>query len=65
MIHGIGRRTLTRLVKGGGLVAVGCVEALVFALARRVRWRTGATRAARGAGSIAGVFGLTYEEYRR
>jgi succinoglycan biosynthesis protein ExoM len=54
------------LATGSGRVAVGGVQSILGTLVRRQRWQAlGVARCARGAGAVAAVAGLQFEEYRR
>lgn len=60
------RARLTGIAKGGVRAAGGALRLVGGVLTRSVRHRAKGTRTlARGAGMVSGVFGYSYEEYRR
>lgn len=65
LVFGRSRRSLGRAIRGVAQFPIGAVEIVVSNLRKDQKWRSGITRIARGAGTIAGLFGATYDEYQR
>ncbi|MEX2425975.1 MAG: glycosyltransferase family 2 protein [Thermomicrobiaceae bacterium] len=65
LVYGNTRRSLMRGIKGALQIPAGAVEIAASKIRHDPLWRNGVIRIARGVGTIAGLFGATYEEYGR
>lgn len=65
LIYGLSWRTAIRGLRGLAQIPAGFLIGLAGLTRRRVYWRRGLVRSARGLGVVAGLAGFTYEEYRR
>ncbi len=65
LIHGNGRRLLSRAARGVANIPLGILECAGGLLIRSPRWRQGIVRMCRGAGALVGLLGVRYQEYRR
>jgi succinoglycan biosynthesis protein ExoM len=65
LIYGRSIKVLKRAVLGAVHPTVGAIEVSLGLVQGNDRWRSGLVRIARGVGTLAGLLGWTYDEYRR
>ncbi len=58
-------KTVLRAIRGAAQIPIGLAECALSLARNDPNWRSGLVRIARGSGVIAGLTGITYEEYRR